>query len=62
MLIRTHVGKKTTRKTSAYRGDHTKFDPKKIGFEGVKGYEMSQDRPGRRTDPEYAVDRRTGSG
>jgi hypothetical protein len=42
MLIRTHEGKKTARKTSAYRGDRTKFDPKKIGFEGVKGYELSQ--------------------
>jgi hypothetical protein len=52
MLLRTHEGKKTARKTSACRGDHTKFDPKEIGFEGVKMYELSQDRPGRRTDSE----------
>jgi len=49
MLIRTHEGKKTARKTSADREDHNKFDPKEIAFEGVKVYELSQDRPGRRT-------------
>jgi hypothetical protein len=49
MLIRTHERKKTARKTSSDRGDHNKFDPKERGFEGVKRYELSQDRPGRRT-------------
>jgi len=52
MLIPTHEGKKTARKTPAYRGNRTKFDSKEIGFEGVKGYGLSQDRSGRRTDSE----------
>jgi len=41
MLIRTHEGRKTARKASAYRGNHIKFDPKEIGFEGAKVYELS---------------------
>jgi len=45
-------GKIPQGKTSAYGRNRTKFDPKEIGSEGVKGYGLSQDRPGRRTDSE----------